>query len=142
MLHEIALIDLDFERDLRWLLGSFLFAVVIAEIALQSAKLAARGRISKEFWPVILHLILATVVVTTSWLGWTLAVGREQHPAHHLKNPFSLPYCLLLIDIWLLVCYFIFVKAAGIPDSNKEPLTPSGSRATFWLMVIFLGYLL
>ena len=58
-----------FERDLRWLLGSFLFAVVIAEIALQSAKLAARGRIRKDFWPVIVHLILATVIVTTSWLG-------------------------------------------------------------------------
>jgi hypothetical protein len=57
-----------FERDLRWLLDSFLFAVGIAEIALQSAKLAARGRIGKEFWPVIVRLILATVIVTTSWL--------------------------------------------------------------------------
>jgi hypothetical protein len=133
--------EMDFEKDLRWLLGSFLFAVVIAEVLLQSAKLYDRRHLRKGFSPFIIHLIVATLLVTTSWVGWTSAISKEQAPAHHLTSVFSWAYLLLLVDIWLLVCYFIFIKAAEIPHSATESLTtPSPRSASFWLMIIFLTY--
>jgi hypothetical protein len=133
--------EIDFGKDLRWLLVSTLYAFAIAEIAVQSARLVDHKKRSVSgTFAVVAHLIMVTIVVTTSWVGWTIAVARDPHPAHHLMIVFSSPFCLLLIDVGLVICYFIMAKLAGIPESKHEPLSPSAGKASFWLMIVFGGY--
>jgi hypothetical protein len=139
----VLVAEIDFEKDLRWLLVSTLYALAIAEIAVQSAKLVAHNKRSRsDTSAVTAHLILVTFVVTTSWVGWTMAVGKEVHPEHHLTNVFSWSYCLLLVDVGLLIFYFVMAKRAGIPESGNEALTPSAKNASFWLVMVFGGYVL
>ena len=135
--------EIDFSKDLRWLLVSALYALAIAEIAVQSANLVANKKRSLgDTSAVAAHLILVTFVVTTSFVGWTLAVARDVHPEHHLVNIFSAPYLLLLVDVWLLVAYFIMAKRAGAPKKEDSELDPSAAKGSFWLVMVFGGYFL
>jgi hypothetical protein len=71
-----------------------------------------------------------------------VAIVNEEHAPHRLKGIFSLPYLLLVIDVWLLTAYFIFAKEAGIPKAKNEKIKPSAEPESFWLMVVFGGYIL
>ena len=135
--------ELDFLKDLRWILVSTLYALVLAEIAHQSVSLVGRkyGR-WRDLSTGISHLLLLAGLVTTSWVGWSAAIVHEPHSGHRLESIFSLPYLLLLIDIGLLTAYFIFAKEAGIPEAKSEPIKPSAKPESFWLMMVFGGYIL
>src|SRR5262249_9001721 len=128
--------------DLRFLFIQMLFSLVIAEIAMQFATLISQKRPLPDASPILAHLLLVTIVVTTSWVVWCASVANEQHPEYHLHEVFSWPYALLLIDVGLVICYFVIAKAAGIPTANTDPITPSAERGSFWLMIFFAGYIL
>lgn len=139
--------QIGFDKDLRWLLVGMLFALVIGEIAAQAARLVAAVKVFKPFangkawdvWAIISHLILVTGVVTTSWIGWSISLRNERHHAHYLQSVFSWPYVLLLIDVAILICYFLMIRSVIIP---KEVWTfvPSAREDSFFLVIIFLGY--
>jgi 5-methylthioadenosine/S-adenosylhomocysteine deaminase len=132
-----------FEKDIRWLIVGFLYAVAIAEVAVQSAKLASYEGNRKPYLPAIFHLVLITVVITTSWVGWTMAISRESsHIEHHLTKVFSWQYCLLLIDVGLLISYFIIAKKLEMPEPEDGQSRTREEKTTFWLMIVFFGYCL
>jgi FtsH-binding integral membrane protein len=135
--------ELDFLKDLRWILVSTLYALVLAEIAHQSVSLVGREHGGwRDLSTGISHLLLLAGLVTTSWVGWSAAIVREEHAEHRLESIFSLPYLLLLLDIGLLTAYFIFAKEAGIPKAKSAEIKPSAKPESFWLMVVFGGYVL
>jgi hypothetical protein len=140
----IAMAEISFDKDLRWLLVGMLFALVIGEIASQTGRLVTAVKISKpfkmnkagDFWAIVAHLILVTTVVTTSWVGWSMSLKSD---AQHLQWIFSWPFVLLLIDLAILVCYFLMVGAVTAPKADWV-FVASAREDSFLLLVIFLGY--
>lgn len=140
----IAVDEMSFDKDLRWLLIGMLFALVIGEIASQTGRLVAAVRVlkpfannkSSEFWAIVAHLILVTTVVTTSWVGWSMSLRND---AQHLHWVFSWPFVLLLIDLAIVICYFLMVGAVTAPK-DAWVFVPSAREDSFLLLVIFWGY--
>lgn len=130
----------DLRDDLRWILVQMLFSLTIAEIARQAAKLQAQHRPWRDAVPAIVHLLLVTAVVTTSWVGWSLAVGYEPHAEHRIQGVFGLPFVVLIVDVALVIVYFIMATGPEVPPSRDIVTAPSVRNDSFWLMVVFLGY--
>lgn len=129
-------------EDLRWILVSTLYALVLAEVAHQSVSLVARRCGWRDLSTGISHLLLVAALVTTSWVGWSVSIAHDPHAEHRVSGVFSLPYVVLLIDVGLLTAYFILARAAGIPKKKDEPIVASAKPESFWLMVVFGGYVL
>jgi hypothetical protein len=51
-----------------------MFAVAIGEVGLQAAALFKTGDFLR-YLPAYSHLTLATIMIATSWVGWTLSVA-------------------------------------------------------------------
>jgi hypothetical protein len=121
-----------------WLFISFLYAWIAAEIANCFHKVyleqdaAKRARIGS-------HLILAALVVGTSWIAWTQAFVSGDVIAP--KEVISLRALMVIIDFTILTMYFNFASIVGkIRKSNKE----SGDyqkHASFWVSLILTMYL-
>jgi hypothetical protein len=84
-----------FPRERRFIFVQLLFSLTAAEIARQSAELTLQGRDFWEALPAYAHLFLATAVVTTSWVGWSVS---EASLRLTVKNVFSWPFVILLFD--------------------------------------------
>lgn len=125
------------ENQLRFTFVAMLFALTIGEIAIRFAQLAVDPRV--RYYPAYAHLILAGFIVVTSWVGW--AQSKAPGNVKAVSQIFSLEFIVLLIDVSLVFCYFIIVKGAEMPDP-KSGMKASASNETFWIMVVFIGYLL
>src|SRR4051812_18857959 len=68
----------DFPRERRFVFVQLLFSLTIAEVARRFADLRAQGHAWLDVLPVYTHLLLATVVITTSWLGWSHSVASKR----------------------------------------------------------------
>jgi hypothetical protein len=123
------------ENQLRFTFVGMLFALAIAETAIQFAKLVDIG--APLYHPASFHLGLAAFLIATSWIGW----ARSKAPGNirAVKEVFSLEFVVLLIDILLVFFYFIIVKGAEIPASKTE-ISGSAENETRWMMFVFGGY--
>jgi hypothetical protein len=129
----------DTESKLRDTFVQILFSLTTAEIARQLADLINQGLTLWNAAPSYAHLTVATTLVTTSWVGWkrSLAYGKSKD----VERIFSAPFIVLLIDVGLVIAYFIIVKGAEIDRTSGISLaTPSAANETFWIMVVFVGY--
>ena len=127
--------------NISWLFVSFLFASVIASSADKFATLIRGWRTSQDGkgkqdgrWPALFHLILAWVVVVTSWVGWSVAM--RTHNELQISSVFSSPTLVLVIDIMLLVSYFALVAGIDVKDYKN-----SAAHVVLWILVISIGYL-
>lgn len=130
------------EKDsiLRDTFVQMLFALTAAEIARQSADLVTEELTTWNDAPAYTHLIVAIALVATSWVGWkrSRAPGKRQD----IEKVFSWQFVVLLIDVVLVVCYFIIAKGVEIERMNGVviKITPSAALETFWIMMVFAGY--
>ena len=145
---------------LRHTLVSMLFALVIAEVAIQSSDLVmAIGddwsdigltkALGHDIWLVlapITHLMLVLVLVCTSWVGWSKSISHSD--ARDVSEIFSIDFLLLLIELLLVVMYFVLARSVE-PNtsliSNRHVQTsaaslPSAVPEALWLMMIYTGY--
>ncbi len=127
----------DFPRELRFVFVQMLFALTMGEIARQIAALVAQAGIC-DATSSYTHLILATFLVATSWVGWTRSEASKKL---RVEDVFSWPFVVLLLDVFLVICYFIVVKGAEMPNSTGD-VTPSAENEAFWVLIVFVGYLL
>jgi len=126
-------------RGLRFVFVQMLFALTVGEIARQIASLVDQIGI-KEAASSYTHLLLALILVATSWVGWTRSVAPGNRLPVNLV--FSLPFLILLVDVALVVFYFIIVKGVEVPGAGARMVTPSSENETFWVLVVFAGYFL
>src|SRR5439155_19473397 len=81
-----------------------MFAIVVAEIGVQAAELAKTGLPDAHqiyyALPAISHLLLATVLVAASWVGWKAseAPGGRTDATEVLTWPFT----ILVLDVLLV----------------------------------------
>jgi hypothetical protein len=118
---------------------AMLFALAIAEVAVQVANVVTQGSLEARFLPAYTHLILATAIVATSWVGWSTSNAPGAKRA--LDRVFSYAFVVLSVDVLLVVFYFIIARGVDISfeGTNLRP-QPSAANETLWVMLIFVIY--
>jgi hypothetical protein len=126
------------EPKLRHEFVGMMFALAIGEVGVQTAALV-QGHHWVHFLPAYSHLLLATIVIATSWVGWTLspAPGARQD----VGGIFQREFLVLLVDVFLVVVYFILVKTVDFSGERPIRLNASAKPEAFWILVIFAVYL-
>lgn len=94
--------------ELRFGFVEMLFALTVAEIAIQLGELFTSDLVFWEAPTPYAHLSLALILVAASWVGW--ATSRAEGAKRDVKKIFSWEFVVLLIDVVLVVSYFILVK--------------------------------
>lgn len=121
--------------EIRFEFVEMLFALTVGEIASQVATLVAEVgvRVAAASYA---HLALATVLVAASWIGWkrSNAAGNKLP----VDAVFGVPFLVLLLDVALVIFYFIIVR--GVERPREGVVTPSAANETLWILVIFAGY--
>jgi hypothetical protein len=128
---------------MRFSFVEMLFALAIGQVAVQAADLviATKPVSAVSALPALTHLLLALAVISTSWVGWrhSQAPGAQEP----IESIFSLRFGILLVDLLLVILYFILVKRVEIGQEVGTPVLrpPTGTHEAYWLSVIFLVYL-
>lgn len=131
-----------FPRERRFIFVQLLFSLTAAQIAKEIAELILRGYGFREALPAYTHLVLASAVVVTSWVGWSASIAGRRLKVDHV---FSWPFLILLTDVALVVLYFLLVVGAELPPQGtlEEPhpsVTPSTWNEAVFVAWIFCGY--
>jgi hypothetical protein len=124
------------EPKLRHEFVSMMFAVTIGEVGLQAAALIRAGNWVRLL-PAWGHLFLATAVIATSWVGWSLS----QAPAARkdVNGVFERGFVILLLDVILVIVYFILVRTVNFEGASAR-VDPASTVAR-WVFFIFILYL-
>jgi hypothetical protein len=127
-------------RELHREFVGMLFALAIAEVAVEAANLVNSGLPFDVALPGYSHLFLSAIVIASSWVGW----GWSDHSLSDVKNVFNKDFVELLLDLWLVILYFFIVKGAELPveTNGVRTITPSAANEVFWIMIVFGTYLL
>ncbi len=115
-----------------------MFAITIGEVGLQAAALVQVGHWA-HFLPAYGHLFLATVVVATSWVGWSVSAAPGAREDVH--GVFQWEFLVLLLDVSLVIAYFILVRTTNLGKETTPPRTDPASTVAAWVLVIFILYL-
>jgi len=123
----------------RYTFVEMLFALAIAEVAVIASHLVRVSDSWTAKLPVTAHLTLGAVLIATSWLGWSASLQRRRE--ERAEHPFSWDFLGLLVDVLLVVFYFILVRQAEITEEAPYRLSsPSAVPEATWLLVIFATY--
>jgi hypothetical protein len=122
---------------LRFQFVELLFALATAEVAVRIGDLAAAGIRVWEAPAAYSHLGLALIMIATSWIGWKASTAAGNRLP--LENVFTLAFLVLLLDVALVVFYFIIVRRFEGPTKSLEG---SAGPETFWVFAIFVVYVL
>ncbi len=114
-----------------------MFAVAIGEVGLQTATLVRAGN-WVHFLPAYSHLLLATMIIATSWVGWTLSHSRGGQK--DVESIFEWEFMVLLLDVALVIIYFILVRSVDIVGDDPVRLSASARPEVFWILIIFWIY--
>jgi hypothetical protein len=129
-------------HNLRFEFVGMLFALTIGQVAIECGDIAMKDLIGWQYLYIYAHLLLATVIIATSWVGWQTSHSFGNTRLIH--SNFSSQFIILLVDIFLVICYFIIVR--GAEEYYKEPAwsqaNPDGKNQTLWTVVIFVTYFL
>jgi hypothetical protein len=115
-----------------------MFAVTIGEVGLQAAALVKAGH-PWHFLPAYSHLLLATIVIAASFVGWSLspAPGAQED----VPNVLHPEFLVLLLDVFLVIVYFILVRSVEFVGEGRPPAIAPAEGVAFWIVVIFFMYL-
>ena len=130
------------EDPLRSAFVEMLFALAVSQVAIYAADLVTVSDSWFQRVPAVGHLVLGLMVIAASWLGWRQSVSQGmKQPVHHI---FSLPFVGLMLDVLLVVFYFILVRSVELKQMNDRTIlaTPSASPESLWLASIFVVYAL
>jgi hypothetical protein len=117
------------EPKLRHEFVGMMFAVTIGEVGLQVADLIRAGDWVRHL-PAYSHLLLAALLITTSWVGWTLSFAPGAR--RDVEGIFQWEFLVLLLDVAGVIIYFILVRAVDAPA-----LTIAS-----WIVAVFWAYFL
>jgi hypothetical protein len=130
------------DDPLRYTFVEMLFALAVSQVAIHLADLSGAQGSFREKTPAITHLLLGLVVISASWVGWR----QSQSPGMRLKieNLLSLRFFALLVDVALVIVYFILVRSVELQQKNGATVldTPSARPEALWVAVIFAMYII
>jgi len=132
------------KKQLHLAFVGMLFALAIGQVAISVSQLIDYQLMSKQtFWvwavvPGYSHLLLAAVVISTSWVGWRISV----YSGSTIKSVFSWDYVELLIDVILVIIYFVLARAVEVPSSHNVSLSPNASFEAITVAIIISIYVI
>jgi hypothetical protein len=126
------------EPTLRHEFVGMMFALTIGEVGLQAAALVKTGHFV-HYLPAYSHLLVATVMIATSWVGWSLS--RAPGARLDVTGIFQWEFVILLLDVSMVITYFILVRAFEFEKTNDVPRIDPPSSMAFWIAVIFGLYI-
>ncbi len=130
------------KKQLHLLFVEMMFALAIGQVAIGVSQLIDYQLISKQtFWtivPAYSHLLLAAVVISTSWVGWR----NSKFSGTQIQHVFTLDYIELTIDVSLVFMYFVLARAVEIPNSPNDNFSPIASFEAYAVSIIFSTYVL
>jgi len=128
------------EDLLRSAFVEMLFALAASQVAINAADLAAVVAPWQAKMPAAAHLGVGLLVIAASWLGWRQSVSPGMK--ERVKYLFSVPFIGLLVDVFLVILYFIIVRNVEIEQQGGQTvLAPATARPeSFWLCVVFGVY--
>lgn len=130
------------DDQMRYSFVEMLFALAISQIAIHAADLASTTGTTWQMLPATAHLILSFTVIITSWVGWR----NSQAPGikRQIQSIFSKRMVGLIVDVALVIIYFILVRSVEIQQQNGATVfsQPSSHPDAKWICVIFFIYLL
>lgn len=128
------------EDPLRFTFVEMLFALAVSQVAMGAADLASLTNPIAEKTPALSHLALSLLVIATSWVGWR----RSQSPGtkHLITSIFEIRFVHLMLDVLLVILYFILVKTTEIEQVNGNPrlIAPNATPESLWISAIFAVY--
>jgi hypothetical protein len=119
-------------KELRLIFVQLLFSLTAAEIARQTADLVLRNRNVSDDLPAYVHLVLATVVVATSWVGWSTSTASLRGRLR-VDKIFTGAFVVLLLDVSLVILYYILARGVETPVlHNPIPEVVAGAAGLVW----------
>lgn len=109
------------------------FALAIGEIGVEIGKLYDKNIRIRDHPFIATHILLVVFITASSWIGWQLSTSRGN--MSKLRDPFSLAFLVLLIDLLLVICYFVMGNNIG-----RAPTKPSANSEVVFSMAIFFFY--
>ncbi len=122
-------------RELRFIFVQMLFVLAVGEIARRTVMLLDGARLVHVL-PGLAHLLLALIVVATSWVGWANSPVNKEWS---VTRTFSLKFVVLLTDVVLVILYFLLISRVERPD-DKGMVLASGTQETGAVLLIFGVY--
>jgi hypothetical protein len=116
-----------------------MYAVTIGEVGLQAAALVKMGH-PWHFLPAYSHLLLATVVIATSFVGWSVSLRWVLGAQDNGPNVFHPEFLVLLLDVSLVIVYFILVRTVEFAGEGRPPSIAPAERVAFWIKFVFILY--
>jgi amino acid transporter len=106
------------EDVLRSAFVEMLFALAASQVAIHAADLVGVDVPWQTKLPAFAHLGVGFVLIVASWLGWrqSVAPGMKER----VRYPFSVPFIGLLVDVLLVILYFIIILSW--PSAYRFPL--------------------
>lgn len=115
-----------------------MYAGALSEVGLQAAALVKVGH-PGHFLPGYSHLLLATVVIATSFVGWSVSLEWAQDGMPKVFQP---EFLVLLLDVSLVIIYIILVRSVEFVVEGRPPSIAPAKRLAFWIELIFVLYLM
>lgn len=113
------------EDPLRYAFVEMLFALAVSQVAIHAADLVGIQSSLLEKLPGFAHLTLGLIVIAASWVGWR----QSQSPGmkEQIRSLFSVRFVGLLIDVLLVILYFILVRSVEIEQKSGATVHTSAS---------------
>ncbi|MFT5723284.1 MAG: hypothetical protein ACI9JN_000393 [Bacteroidia bacterium] len=115
-----------------------MFALAIAQVGIEIGEFYSNGLLIQNHMYVATQLILATYIIASSWVGWYTSKSKGQDDA--LTSTFGLPFFILLIDLFLVICYFILART--VEEPYRQDFEISAKPEIFWSQFILGSYIL
>ena len=129
------------EDILRSAFVEMLFALAASQVAIHAADLVS---VAAPLWdkaPAFAHLGVGLLLIAASWVGWRQSVspGMKEEKVKYL---FSVPFLGLLLDVLLVILYFIIVRNVEIEQKDGSPSLAATTAVpeSSWLCVVFGVY--
>ena len=128
------------QNALREAFVEMLFALAVAQVAIHAADLVKVSSSLGAKMPAFAHLFLALMLIAASWVGWR--GSRSPGMQRDVESIFSIAFIGLLVDVFLVVIYFIIVRQVDIEQKGDSPvlLPPSAVPEALLLLVVFVVY--
>jgi len=112
-----------------------LFALAFGQVAVECGDIVIKGKALWEYPHIYAQLLLGTVIIATSWVGWQ--TSHSFGNTRLIRSIFGQQFIILLIDIFLVICYFIIVRGAEeyYKDSPGPATSPDGENQTMWTLI-------
>lgn len=130
------------DDGLRYTFVEMLFALAVGQVAIYIGDLYGINSALEKKAAAGVHLLLSTILISASWVGWrkSASPGMETN----ISSIFSRRYLMLLIDVALVIIYFVLVRQVEMKNIGSDILlaTPSAKPEAYLILTTFCLYIL